>query len=250
MALALAGTLAAAEHPEIAKRRALQQKSFTDAQIADGFFKLTFGSELQISGRSDRIRKFDQPVRVFIDNRAKPDRSREVGAVVADIKRRIEHIDIAVVETRQAANLNVTLVRDRDLAKTIRAAYGAELARRIQKSLEPQCLSRFRRDDTYRIADAEVILVADAGEFVFYDCAYEEILQALGPINDDSSVRWSMFNDKVHLGFFGVYDQYILNVLYHPRIRPGMTRAEVEALLPEVLPAVRGFVAKTNGLQP
>ena len=95
-----------------------------------------------------------------------------------------------------------------------------------------------------------MILVADAGEFVFYDCAYEEILQALGPINDDSSVRWSMFNDKVHLGFFGVYDQYILNVLYHPRIRPGMTRAEVEALLPAVMPEVRAFVAKTNGLQP
>ena len=135
MALTLAGTLAAAEHPEIAKRRALQQKSFTDAQIADGFFKLTFGSEFQVSGRSDRIRKFDQPVRVFIDNRAKPDRSREVGAVVADIKRRIEHIDIATVETRQAANLNVTLVRDRDLGKTIRSIYGAERARSIQKSL-------------------------------------------------------------------------------------------------------------------
>jgi hypothetical protein len=94
--------------------------------------------------------------------------------------------------------------------------------------------SSFRRDDTFRIANAEVILVADAGDFVFYDCAYEELLQALGPINDDSSVRWSMFNDKVHLGFFGVYDQYILNVLYHPRIRPGMTRADVEALYEKI----------------
>ena len=250
LVLTFAGSLAAAEHPQIAKRRAAEQKSFTDAQIAEGFFKLTFGSELQISGRSDRIRKFDQPVRVFIDNRAKPDRRREVGAVLDDIKRRIEHLDIALAATRDKANLNVTLVRDRDLGKTIRSIYGAERARSIQKSLEPQCLSSFRRDDTFRIANAEVILVADAGEFVFYDCAYEEMLQALGPINDDSTVRWSMFNDKVHLGFFGVYDQYILNLLYHPRIRPGMTRAEVEALLPSVLPEVRTFVAKTNGLQP
>ncbi len=93
---------------------------------------------------------------------------------------------------------------------------------------------------------SDVILVADAGDFIFYDCAYEELLQALGPINDDSTVPWSMFNDKVQMGFFGVYDQYILNILYHPRIRPGMTRAEVEALLPEVLPEVRAFVAKTN----
>jgi DUF2927 family protein len=47
-----------------------------------------------------------------------------------------------------------------------------------------------------------------------------------------------------------VYDQYILNILYHPRIRPGMTRAEVEAALPEVLPEVRAFVASVNNLPP
>jgi hypothetical protein len=91
--------------------------------------------------------------------------------------------------------------------------------------------------------------VADAGDFIFYDCAYEELLQALGPINDDSSVRWSMFNDKVHMGFFGVYDQYILNILYHPKIKAGMTREQVQAMLPQVLPEVRAFVAKTNGLK-
>ena len=71
--------------------------------------------------------------------------------------------------------------------------------------------------------------MADAGDFIFYDCVYEELLQALGPINDDATVPWTMFNDDVQLGFFDVYDQYLLNILYHPRIRPGMTRAEVEA---------------------
>jgi hypothetical protein len=55
-----------------------------------------------------------------------------------------------------------------------------------------------------------------------------------------------MFNDDVQMGFFGVYDQYLLNILYDPRIRPGMTRAEVEALLPAVLPAVRAFVEDNN----
>jgi hypothetical protein len=81
---------------------------------------------------------------------------------------------------------------------------------------------------------------------VFYDCVYEELLQALGPINDDASVPWSMFNDNVQMGFFGLYDQFLLNILYHPRIRPGMTRAEVEAVLPEVLPAVRAWIEETN----
>ena len=250
LALMFASGIAAAEHPEIAKRRAVERKTFTDAEILDGFFKLTFGAEFQVAGRSDRIRKFDGPVRVFIDNRAKPDRSNQVAATVADIKHRVQHLDIAMTTTRGEANTIVTLVRDRDLAKTLRSIYGRERARSIQKSLEPQCLSSFKRDDSFRIATANVILVADAGDFIFYDCAYEELLQAMGPINDDSTVRWSMFNDKVHFGFFGVYDQYILNILYHPRIRPGMTRPEVEAVLPEVLPEVRAFVARINNLPP
>jgi hypothetical protein len=90
-----------------------------------------------------------------------------------------------------------------------------------------------------------VILPVDAGEFMFYDCAYEELLQALGAINDDRSVPWTMFNDDAQMGFFDVYDQYLLNILYDPRVRPGMTKAEVD-LLPEVLPTARAWVAHAN----
>ena len=59
-----------------------------------------------------------------------------------------------------------------------------------------------------------------------------------------------MFNDKVHMGFFDVYDQYILNILYHPSVRAGMKRDEVRAVLPRVLPAVRAWVARVNNLAP
>ena len=88
-----------------------------------------------------------------------------------------------------------------------------------------------------------MILPVDAGDFTFLDCAYEELLQALGPINDDASIPWTMFNDDVQMGFFDLYDQYLLNILYDPRIRPGMTKQEVEAVLPEVLPTVRAWVS-------
>jgi hypothetical protein len=58
-----------------------------------------------------------------------------------------------------------------------------------------------------------------------------------------------MFNDKVDKGFFDIYDQYILNILYHPRVRAGMTRAQVRALLPQIMPEIRAFVAERNGLR-
>jgi hypothetical protein len=247
-ALACASTQATAEDAEIARRRAAERKIFTDAEIVDGFFKITFGSEFPLAGRVDRIRKFDAPIRIYIDNHARPDRSGQVTSVIQDIRRRIQNLDLAVTERRPDANVIVTLVRDRDLARTIRSVYGSDRARRIQRSLEPQCLVGFSKDDSFRIVHANVILVADAGDFVFFDCVYEELLQAMGPINDDATVPWSMFNDTVHMGFFGVYDQYLLNILYHPLIRPGMTRDEVKAVLPEVLPQVRAFVGHINDL--
>ena len=237
---------ATADNPEVARRRAAERKNFTDAEIADGFFKVTFGAEFHVAGGVDRIRKYDGPVRIFIDNRATPDRTSQVEAAIADIRRRIRHLDIVRTERRDDANMVVSLIHDRDLARMIRAVYGIDRARRIQRSLEPQCLSGFRKDESSRILRSDVIITADAGDFVFHDCVYEELLQALGPINDDTTVPWTMFNDDVQMGFFGIYDQYLLNILYDPRIRPGMTRAEVEALLPAVLPGVRTFVEGNN----
>jgi hypothetical protein len=151
-----------------------------------------------------------------------------------------------MTDDRHAANFVVTLVPKRDLARTIRSNYGADKAKQIQRVLDPQCLSGIGKDQNYRIRRAEVILPADAEDFSFYDCAYEELLQALGTINDDNSVPWTMFNDDVQMGFFDVYDQHLVNILYDPRVRPGMTKDEIDKLLPQVLPAVRTWVANSN----
>jgi len=247
--IALSGTLAqAAENPEVARRRAAERKSFTDAEIFKGFFLTAFGAEMRIAGRVDRIRKYERPVRVFVENQAKADRSAQVAAVVDDIKSRVEHLDIAMAKDPSEANVIVRLLSERNFYPTLRQAFGPARLRKIQKSLDPQCLSGFRKDGALRIVHSDVFLVADRGDFIFYDCAYEELLQSLGPINDTGKVPWTMFNDRVSMGFFDVYDQYILNILYHPRVRPGTTRAELRALLPEIMPDVRAFVARTNNL--
>jgi len=248
-ATAFLTSIALAEDPEIAKLRATERKTFSNAEIFDGFFKIAFGAELRLVASADRIRRYHVPVRVHVDNRGKPDRSAQVANVVADIRSRVANLDIAVTSDRDAANVELRLIRERDFGRTLREAYGRDRARQIQKSLEPQCLSGFRKDAEFRIQHSDVFLVVDAGDFIFYDCVYEELLQSLGPIND-TEVPWTMFNDDVQKGFFGVYDQYILNILYHPRVRAGMTAAEVRALLPEIMPEVRAFVAQVNGLQP
>jgi hypothetical protein len=237
---------ASAEIPAIASRQRAERKTFTDGEIIEGFLKIAFGAEYHLAGRVDRIRKYEVPVRVFADgNRA--DRKAQLSKVVADIAQRVQHLDIAMAETGDGANVVVKLVRDRDLFRTISTFYGSERAREIHASLDPQCLSGFRKNDRFEIEHSDVILTIDTGDFTFLDCAYEELLQSLGPIND-TNVPWTMFNDNVSMGFFDVYDQYLMNMLYDPRIRPGMTVAEVKAVLPDVLADVRAWVRKVNNL--
>jgi hypothetical protein len=230
-------TPAAAEIPGVASRQRTEKKSFTDSEIVDGFLKTAFGAEYHLAGRVDRIRKYDAPVRVFADGVRRSNRKAQLAKVVADIATRVRHLDIAMVDRSDGANVVVKLVRDRDLFRTISTFYGTDRAREIRSNLDPQCLSGFRKNDKYEIE-----------HFTFLDCAYEELLQSLGPINDTNSVPWTMFNDSVQMGFFDVYDQYIMNILYDPRIKPGMTVQQVKTVLPQVLADVRVWVAKVNGL--
>jgi hypothetical protein len=239
---------AGADNAAIASRQRAERKTFTDVEITDGFFKTAFGAEYHLAGRVDRIRKYDMPVRVFATGGAHTDRQAQLARVVADIAARVRHLDIAMADSRDAANIIVSLVRDRDLSRTISAFYGTERAREIRSSLDPQCLSGFRKNDRFEIEHSDVLLTFDSSDFTFLDCAYEELLQSLGPINDTSSVPWTMFNDNVSMGFFDVYDQYIMNVLYDPRIKAGMTVDEVKAVLPDVLADVRVWVRKINNL--
>jgi hypothetical protein len=243
----LAPCTAFADIPAIAQRQRTEKKIFTDSEIIEGFLKIAFGAEYHLAGRVDRIRKYDGPVRVFADgNRA--DRKAQLSKIVADIASRVQHLDIAMADSLDDANVQVKLVRDRDLHRTITTFYGSERAKEIRSSLDPQCLSGFRKNEKFEIEHSDVILTVDNGDFVFFDCAYEELLQSLGPINDTASVPWTMFNDNVSMGYFDVYDQYLLNLLYDPRIKAGMTVQEVRAALPDVLADVRTWVRKVNNL--
>ena len=240
---------AQAENSAISVRRASERTSFSNEEIRDGLFKTAFQAELQFGRHQDRIRKFDGPVRLFINNRGSRARTADIDAIVEDIRARVNHLDLIVTSDSKDANVVVILVPARDFGRTIRSRYGENAAKKIQESLHPQCLSGIAKDQSYRIRRAEVILPVDAEEFEFYDCAYEELLQSLGLINDDSSVPWTMFNDSVQMGFFDVYDQYLVNILYDPRVRPGMTKREVDALLPDIFRTVRAWVVQANSVQ-
>src|ERR1700759_4296577 len=115
VALIGAGWLSArAENPDVASRRATERTDFTNEEIKEGFFKIALGAELQIDKPAGRVRKFDEPVRIFVETTgAQQQRRDELTNVVADIRSRVNHLDIDLTTDRSAANFVVRLVPER-----------------------------------------------------------------------------------------------------------------------------------------
>src|SRR5262245_8197802 len=107
---------ASTEIASIAQRQRNEKKIFTDSEIVEGFLKTAFGAEYHLAGGVDRIRKYDGPVRVFADG-ARADRKAQLAKIVADIAARVQHLNIAMVDDTDDANVQVKLVRDRDLQR-------------------------------------------------------------------------------------------------------------------------------------
>jgi len=125
----------------------------------------------------------------------------------------VDHLDVAVTNDRQAANCRLQACRgarsgsDHSLAlrqRQSKAEFNKPLIRNACPGLARISANRIRR--------AEVILPIDAGDFTFYDCAYEELLQALGAITTTARFPGPMFTDGRPDGILRRYDQYLSQI--------------------------------------
>ncbi len=76
------------------------------------------------------------------------------------------------------------------------------------------------------ITQAIILIKAETSGLLRESCAHEEFAQALGPGNDFDGARPSIFNDDQEFALLTEHDELILRVLYDPRLKPGMRRAE------------------------
>src|SRR5579862_4556208 len=79
---ALGSIPAHGEDPQIASRRAAERTDFTNDEIREGFFKIAFGAELQIDKPAGRVRKFAEPVRIYVEAAGAPQRRDELARIV------------------------------------------------------------------------------------------------------------------------------------------------------------------------
>ncbi len=204
--------------------------AYTNADLVDAFNKTVFASEYSLLGFGQGyVRKFEQPVRVIVHSTAGLAAKEQVEAFVLSLPNLIENLDIDVVQNSSEANFAVYVVQQHTYAKTVRNIVFKD------KSVPARgrCMVRsvFTREAMTR---SDAVIVADDGEKLFSRCMTEEILQGLGPLNDDRSLVHSMFNDGTAFTSFRRFDRLLLNMLYDERIKHGASRRSVQKLLPVI----------------
>ena len=213
-------------------------QGFSDRDLIDGFMRTVFGSEnFWISGAAkNRVSKFSGPVRVHITDHANSHGSPDVRRFIADINRRVPRLSISTTRSQSSANYEVYLVRRADYKDFIRETLPNVRTAFLERAA---CSGiAFLKPDG-AISRAMAFVVADEGKYMFHHCMVEEILQGLGPSNDSPRLVHSIFNDRATTDQFTPFDRYILNMLYDPRVQPGMTRQQVMKVLPDVLKDVK-----------
>ncbi|WP_316859348.1 DUF2927 domain-containing protein [uncultured Cohaesibacter sp.] len=216
--------------------------SYHDDDLTNGFYKTVFGSEISAlswGSQSKRVKKYVTPVRIWIDNRAKLNRLKTVRAFVKSLPQSIPGLQIKMARNKKDANFTIYVVDAKDYIPTVQN----EVFKDKSIQVPGECIVRVlsRRSGILR---SDAVIVSDKGRATFQRCMVEEILQGLGPVNDDKSLIYSIFNDESRFDYFTQYDRMILNMLYSPDLRPGMTLNEVKPLTPHLLRYARKIVEK------
>ncbi len=213
---------------------------YPSSDLERGFMLTVFGREgpQSAKGAGRYVNKFIDPVGVTIlDSSSVPSREKEVAAFVKLLGRTIPNLKIAMAPDPAKARIFLHLVNRSNYRKVIADA----LPEGDQTSfLEDNRCSAIMWNRTTGVIDrAYVFVLADRGDVAFTSCLAEELTQALGPANDSSQLRYSLYNDTNDVGTFGLFDWYILAALYDPDIYAGMTAPEAMARLPKVIERLR-----------
>jgi len=211
-----------------------QYTQFSAAELSRGFLALAFGSDLRIGARPTGIRRFDHPITAHVTGGGAVDRRAAMSRVIGDYARAVPGLHLNETSA-EATDIELRLIDEKDFQSALQAAFGARIARTFVSRTDPQCMTSVKSTADGKIVHSISFIIVDKGDDVLLDCAYHELLHALGLSNHDQHNPWTTLNQKRMVGYLSVYDRALLTMLYDPRISPGMTVRQARSVLPEII---------------
>jgi hypothetical protein len=214
---------------------------FTDRMLAENFIRIalfdeytrTAGGPIQRMTES-RLRRWEAPVRVALrfGPATPPDRRAADTARVASFLQRLSRVTghpIALNDSNPNFFIHmVTEDERRALGPQIRAVLpglsASEVAAITDMPRSTYCLVyAMSAPDGATYTRAFAVIRAEHPDLLRLSCLHEEIAQGLGLANDSPTARPSIFNDDEEFALLTRQDELMLQMLYSPALRPGMT---------------------------
>ncbi|MDU8909847.1 DUF2927 domain-containing protein [Aestuariicoccus sp. MJ-SS9] len=203
-------------------------------------------------GGLGRIKKWTKPVRVvaeFGPSVPAEQRSADRAALARFTDRLARATGHRIGMSAAGANFHVLFMGEDDRAliqPRIRALVPdvdqASLAifDRLPRDIHCLVIAFADRPGGYSYDRAIAVIRAEHPDLLRRACIHEEMAQGLGLANDSPQARPSIFNDDDEFALLTTHDEYLLRILYDPRLTPGM-RAE------EARPIVRSLAEQLVG---
>jgi hypothetical protein len=173
-----------------------------------------------------RVRKWMQPVRVYIDSRAGDAQvQRDLTATHMLLLQKLTGLDIQDAQRLPEANIVIVFDRQRDLLATVNQ-YLAEPIRDPKALHKSLCFGVYAVNSRFQITKAVIGIPSDAAPSLgkLPACIIEELTQVMGLPNDSDQVYPSIFNDHSADDALTEQDETLIRLLYDPRLVPGMDR--------------------------
>lgn len=217
---------------------AILARNFADIALRDEYDITT--SQWTPQGRESVLKRWDQPIRWALHG--DPEGATQLRAEITTYTAELSGLSGVPIRESAQPNLTIFVLSETELraAAPLFLRTAPALGRRTAQTLAAMDPSIFCATiamtppgrATYD--QALVILRAELPVHSRSACIQEELAQTMGLANDSPDARHSIFNDDERYATLTWHDRALLRMLYDPRLRPGITRAQIAPLLPGI----------------
>ncbi len=230
-----------------------ERARLTANQLAMNFELIAFYSEYSLdNGRyvatrdSLRLQRWEHPLRatiVFGDSVPTANRVKfrlQVARYLARLQTITGH-PMTLTDTDPNFLIMVLSTEEVHQASGVIRQFSRRVPRDIARSIATSPLTILC--SAYTIAPSELMPALSTGVVLIRSehkgimlqaCIHEELAQALGLPNDLDSFVPTIFNDNEEYALLTGHDEKLLRILYDPRLRVGMTRAEARPIIYQI----------------
>lgn len=203
------------------------------AFIETAFYNVALQHEY--SSGTKPLAKWQQPIKIWIDHRVG---DKELHQELAELH--IQHLaqvtqhPISLVDKESEANVKWIYTRQSKWISESKRVLNLKSIEHLNSAI---CTAGYRTNAKGEIVYAGIIIPVDQarsrGKLVA--CIVEEITQVLGLPNDSDTAYPSIFNDHTPEDLLSPLDVVLLQLLYEPELKPGMTKAQVKPIVRKIL---------------